>query len=63
MLLDSHPGHESLMVLPDYPRYRDLAIRTRTGRHAAAVHVVFLNADGTFSLLFERIVSRAEHPE
>jgi hypothetical protein len=48
MLLDSHPDHESLMVLPDYPRYRDLATRTRTGRHAAAVHVVLLNADGTF---------------
>jgi hypothetical protein len=49
MLLDSHPGHESLMVLPNYPRYRDLATRTRTGRHAAAVDIVFLNADGTFS--------------
>lgn len=49
MLLDSHPGHESLMVLPDYPRYRDLAARTRTGRDAAGVHVVLLNADGTLA--------------
>ena len=35
MLLDSHPGYESLVVVPDYPRYRDLAHRTRTGRAAA----------------------------
>ncbi len=47
MLLDSHPGHESLMVLPDYPRYRDLAQRTRRGRGAAGVHVVFVGADGS----------------
>lgn len=47
MLLDSHPGHESLMVLPDYPRYRDLAQRTRKGRAAAGVHVVFVGADGS----------------
>ncbi|BCB86599.1 hypothetical protein [Phytohabitans suffuscus] len=47
MLLDSHPGHESLIVLPDYPRYRDLAERTRTGRQAANIHVVLLAQDGT----------------
>lgn len=46
MLLDSHPGHESLMVLPDYPRYRDLTARTRTGRRAANIHVVLLARDG-----------------
>jgi hypothetical protein len=46
MLLDSHPDHESLMVLPDYPRYRDLARRTGTSRMAAAVHVVFVKQDG-----------------
>lgn len=46
MLLDSHPGHESLMVLPDYPRYRDLAERTRTGRRAANIHVIVLARDG-----------------
>lgn len=46
MLLDSHPEHESLMILPDYPRYRDLAQRTRTGRAAARVHVVLLSQDG-----------------
>ncbi len=45
MLLDSHPGHESLVVLPDYPRYRDLADRTRTGRAAAGVPVVFVRQD------------------
>ncbi len=46
MLLDSHAGHESLIVLPDYPRYRDLADRTRTGRAAAGVHVVLLQPTG-----------------
>lgn len=46
MLLDSHPGHESLLVLPDYPRYRDLAERTRTGRAAAGVHVVLVTVEG-----------------
>ncbi|MEV6487101.1 hypothetical protein AB0M20_00475 [Actinoplanes sp. NPDC051633] len=49
MLLDSHPGHESLMVLPDYPRYRDLTQRTRTGRNAAAIHVVLLSTNATYS--------------
>jgi hypothetical protein len=48
MLLDDKPGHESLMVLPDYPRYRDLAARTRTGRRAAGIHVVLLDAQGDF---------------
>jgi len=47
MLLDSHPYHESLMVLPDYPRYRDLAARTRTGRSLAGVHVVLVQEDGS----------------
>lgn len=46
MLLDGHPGHESLMVLPDFPRYRDLAERTRTGRRAANIHVILLGSDG-----------------
>jgi len=49
MLLDSHPGHESLMVLPDYPRYRDLAERTRTGRRAANFHLILLARDGTYT--------------
>jgi hypothetical protein len=47
MLLDSHPDHESLVVLPDYPRYRDLARRTQRGRGAAGVHVVFVTETGT----------------
>lgn len=42
MLLDSHPGYESLVVVPDYPRYRDLARRTQRGRAAAGIHVVFM---------------------
>ncbi len=46
MLRDSHPDHESLVVLPDYPRYRDLAERTRTGRRGAHVHVVLLDSTG-----------------
>ena len=49
MLLDSHPGYESLVVLPEYPRYRDLAQRTSTGRAAAHVHVVFVSLDGSTS--------------
>jgi hypothetical protein len=52
MLLDSHPGHESLVVLPDHPRYRDLAARTRTGRRAANIEVVLLSHDGTFTAEF-----------
>jgi hypothetical protein len=46
MVLDSHPGSETLVVLPDYPRYRDLAARTRTGRGRADVHVVLVAEDG-----------------
>jgi hypothetical protein len=46
MLRDSHPDHESLMVLPDYPRYRDLAARTRTGRDAARIHVALVGSHG-----------------
>lgn len=46
MLLDSHPDHESLVVLPDFSRYRDLTARTRTGRGAARVHVVIIGSDG-----------------
>lgn len=46
MLLDTHPGHESLVVLPDESRYRDLARGTRTGSGRAGVHVVFLRKDG-----------------
>jgi hypothetical protein len=26
MLLDTHPGHESLVVVPDYPRYRAMTL-------------------------------------
>ncbi|MDY7091061.1 MAG: hypothetical protein SYR96_39010 [Actinomycetota bacterium] len=48
MLLDSHPGRESLMVLPDYPRYRDLTMRTRTGCSFAGIHVVLVSPDGAF---------------
>ncbi len=46
MLLDSHPGYESIVVLPDFVRYRDLAARTRSGRAAADVHALFVDADG-----------------
>ncbi len=46
MLLDTHPGHESLVVLPEHARYRDLAARTRTGRAAAGLHVVLVAEDG-----------------
>jgi hypothetical protein len=49
MLLDDNPGLESLMVLPDYPRYRTLAARTRTGRRAAGIHVVLLTSEGGFT--------------
>jgi hypothetical protein len=46
MLLDTHPEHESLVVLPNFPRYRDLASRTRTGRRLADVHVVLVSENG-----------------
>jgi hypothetical protein len=46
MLLNSHPGYESLVVLPDYPRYRDLASRTSVGRASAGIHVVFMAPNG-----------------
>ena len=46
MLLDTHPGHESLVVVPDYPRYRELAARTQTGRTRAGIHVVYVTAAG-----------------
>jgi hypothetical protein len=49
LLLDSHPGYESLLVLPDFPRYRDLAARTRTGRRAADIHVVLLDPRASFT--------------
>jgi hypothetical protein len=43
MLLDSHQGHESLVVVPDgHPRYHDLARRTSSGRTAAGIHVIFV---------------------
>jgi hypothetical protein len=48
-LLDSQPERESLMVLPDFPRYRDLTGRTRTGRQAAGIHVVLLGQDGALT--------------
>ncbi len=48
-LLHSHPERESLMVLPNFPRYRDLTGRTRTGRQAAGIHVVLLGQDGVFA--------------
>lgn len=46
MLRDSHPDHESLVVLPDYRRYRDLTGRTTAGRSGAQVHVVLLDSSG-----------------
>ncbi len=45
--LDSQPDHKSLVVLPGYPRYRDVARRTKTSRAAANVHVVVVRADST----------------
>ena len=48
MLLDSSPDSESLIVLPDYSRYRDLAQRTRRGRGSANIHVVLIDGAGAF---------------
>ncbi len=45
-LPDSHPEHESLLLLPNYPRYHDLAGHTRTGRAAAGSHVALVTAHG-----------------
>lgn len=33
-------------MLPDFPRYRDLAQRLRTGRAACSIHVVFITHHG-----------------
>lgn len=46
MLRDSHADHESLIVVPDYPRFRDLTKRTSNGRAAAEIHVVFVTSAG-----------------
>ena len=37
----------TLVVMPDYPRYRDLATRTRTGRARAGIHVVYMSESGS----------------
>ena len=44
-----HLDHESLMVLPDFARYRDLGVRTCTGRRAANFHLVLLAIEGGYS--------------
>jgi hypothetical protein len=60
-LLDSHPGHESLMVLPDFPRYRDPTPVPRTGRRAADIYVVLLDQTGTVAT--DRLAhNRRSHP-
>ncbi len=48
-LLDTHPGHESLMVLPQYRRYRDVTEPTRTGRRAGDIHVIPLDSAGAIT--------------
>nr|WP_186315710.1 hypothetical protein [Catellatospora sichuanensis] len=47
LLRDSNSHFESLMVLPDYARYRDLALRTANSRAAAVIHIAFMKPDGT----------------
>lgn len=39
----------TLVVVPDYPRYRELAARTRTGRTRVGIHVVYVTAAGAAS--------------
>ena len=39
----------TLVVMPDYPRYRELSARTRTGRTRAGIHVVYVTAAGAAS--------------
>ncbi|MDO5499691.1 MAG: hypothetical protein Q4F67_08430, partial [Propionibacteriaceae bacterium] len=48
MLRETQAKRESLLVLPDERRYRDLFTATRTSLHAAGVHVVLLREDGRF---------------
>lgn len=46
MLREAQPRRESLLVLPDAPRYRALFAATRTALAAADVHVLLLRHDG-----------------
>lgn len=48
MLREKQPERESLLVLPDTRRYRDLLDATTTGLEAAQVHVVLLREDCTY---------------
>lgn len=48
MLKESQPERESLLILPDVDRYRDLHAATTTGLKAAQVHVVLLREDGSY---------------
>lgn len=48
LLRDSQPERESLLVLPDVPRYRGLRDSTLRGLEDAQVHVVLLQEGGTY---------------
>lgn len=48
LLRDAQPERESLLVLPDSPRYQGLRDSTRKGLEAAGVHIVLLREDGTY---------------
>ena len=42
------PHRESLLVLPDCARYRELASDTRSALAAAGIHLVLVREDGTY---------------
>lgn len=48
ILRDAEPDWESLIVLPDCPRYRELVAETARSVHAVGVHVVLLSPDGSW---------------
>ena len=55
MLREAQPRRESLLVLPDEPRYRALFAATRTPLAGAEVHVLLLSNNGD-------IVCESWHP-
>ncbi len=49
ILRDAQPSWESLVVLPDTPRYRELLGQTQRSPGSAEVHVVLVTKEGGYS--------------
>lgn len=48
ILRDAEPDWNSLIVLPDCPRYRELVAETARSVHAVGIHVVLVSPDGAW---------------